>query len=109
VLEAQWASLRLEIPEERLGETVIVVAGHEDHFAALQGFGETLKERAPSSDDIASMSLEQLEGIAEQDNSVSAGDTPDQSVEDHGVADQVTARRATKVQIGNDRGFHSEP
>jgi hypothetical protein len=106
VLEAEAGGAHGDLFEQRLGQAVVVVAGHEDDAPAGHRLAQLREERLDELEHAGKRQVAHLQRVAEQDEPIGGGDLVKQSPADLRVAGDVLAGGAAQVQVGDDRRAH---
>jgi hypothetical protein len=92
--------------EQRLGQAVVVVAGHDRHLALAQCLTQLLEEGTGGVEGNAEREVAQLDHVAEQDDAVGVADLLQQDASHRRVAQHVLTAGGAEVEVGDDRRPH---
>jgi hypothetical protein len=82
-----------------------VIAGHDDHLAlGAQPLAERLQDRLGDLHRLLGTALEQLDDVAEQDQSIDFVERAEQGLERLGAAKHVAPQAGAEMEIGDDQG-----
>ena len=86
-----------------IGEDVVVVAGDDDHGAALEALADRAQRRRRAVDDLAEGGLAQLERVTEQDQAIDALERREQGLAHALAREHVDPCTRSEVQVGDDQ------